>query len=173
MSRAHPLLSLRRAPAALLVIASAAGLAGCSPRIDVKQALEVTDVVTGWYDAGLVEGHKNKLVPSVTFRIKNVSNETVTYVQFNAVFRVVGDVQELGSKLVRGIGGDGLAPGQYAGPYTLQSDLGYTGEQPRVEMLQHGQFKDAQVEIFAKHGSDQWVKLSGVNITRQLLAAKK
>lgn len=172
MFRAHRFVSWCRPRAAVLVVGSALALAGCGPRIDVKQALQVTDVVTGWYDAGIVEGGKNKLVPSVTFRIKNVSNDTVTYVQFNAVFRVIGDVQELGSKLVRGIGGDGLGPGQSAGPYTLQSDLGYTGEQPRAELLQHGQFKDAQVEIFAKHGSDQWVKLSGVTITRQLLTAK-
>ena len=82
-------------------------------------------------------------------------------------------MQELGSKLVRGIDSDGLAAGQFVGPYTLQSDLGYTGEQPRVEMLQHEVFKDAQVEIFAKHGSDQWVKLSGeFKIDRQLLATK-
>ena len=172
MFRAHRFVSSCRPVAAVLATCSALALAGCGPRIDVKQALEVTDVVTGWYDAGIVEGGKNKLVPSVTFRIKNVSSEPVTYVQFNAVFRVIGDVQELGSKLVRGIGGDGLGPGQFAGPYTLQSDLGYTGEQPRADMLQHGQFQDAQVEIFAKHGSDQWVKLSGVNITRQLLATK-
>lgn len=146
--------------------------AGCSPRVDVKAALEVTDVVTGWYDAGIVAGQKNKLVPSVTFRVKNVSTDTITLVQFNAVFRVVDDPQELGSKLVRGIGTEGLAAGQSVGPYTLQSDLGYTGEQPRAQMLQHGQFKDAKVEIFAKHGSAQWVKLVEHAITRQLLAAQ-
>lgn len=153
------------------ILASASALTGCGPRIDVKQALQVTDVVTGWYDAGIVE-RKNKLVPSITFRVKNVSSEAVTYVQFNAVFRVIGDVQELGSKLVRGIGDEALDPGQSVGPYTLQSDLGYTGEQSRAEMLQHGQFKDAQVEIFAKHGSNQWVKLGEFPITRQLLTSK-
>ena len=34
------------------------------------EALEVTDVSTGWYDAGVVDG-KNKLVPSLTFRLRN------------------------------------------------------------------------------------------------------
>ena len=160
-----------RPVAVALVVSSAAALTGCGPRIDVKQALQVTDVVTGWYDAGIVD-RKNKLVPSITFRVKNVSSEPVTYVQFNAVFRVIGDVQELGSKLVRGIGGDALPPGQSVGPYTLQSDLGYTGEQPRAELLQHGQFKDAQVEIFGKHGSNQWVKLGEFPIARQLLTSK-
>jgi hypothetical protein len=172
MVRAHRFVIAWRAVAAVLIAASAVVQAGCGPRIDVKQALQVTDVVTGWYDAGIVEGRKNKLVPSVTFRVKNGANETVTHVQFNAVFRVVGDVQELGSKLVRGIDGEGLAAGQFIGPFTLQSDLGYTGEQPRAQLLQHAQFKDAQVEIFAKHASNQWVKLAEFPITRQLLALK-
>ena len=51
----------------------------------------------------------------------------------------------------------------------MRSLLGYTGEQPRNQMLQHTQFKDVQVELFAKHGSDQWVKLAQYKIDRQLL----
>lgn len=151
----------------LVLLATLAG--GCGPRIDVKQALQVTDVLTGWYDAGLVEGNKNKLVPRVSFRVKNVSAETVSSVQLNAVFRVVGDVQELGSMFVRGIGPEGLAAGQSTQEFSLQSTLGYTGEQPRLQMLQHEQFQDAQVEIFAKPGSGQWVKLAEYKIDRQLL----
>ena len=173
MVRAHRFTLAWRPAAVLLILSSAVSLAGCGTRIDVKQALQVTDVVTGWYDAGIVEGRKNKLVPSITFKVKNVSTETVSLVQFNAVFRVVGDIQELGSKLVRGVDSNGLPAGQSVGPYTLQSDLGYTSEQPRAEMLQHALFKDAQVEVFAKHGSDQWVKLGLFPVTRQLLAAAK
>ena len=172
MARGHRFTGAWQAVAAVLLASSALALSGCGPGVDVKEVLQVTDVVTGWYDAGIVEGRKNKLVPSVTFRVKNSANESVAWVQFNAVFRVVGDVQELGSKLVRGIDGEGLAAGQFVGPFTLQSDLGYTGEQPRAQMLQHEQFKDAQVEIFAKHGSDQWVKLAQFPIARQLLASK-
>ena len=43
-------------------------VAGCSRSVDVKQALEVADATSGWYDAGIVNG-KNKIVPSVTFRL--------------------------------------------------------------------------------------------------------
>jgi hypothetical protein len=144
-------------------------VSACGSSVDVKQALQVTDVLTGWYDAGIIEGNKNKLVPRVSFRVKNVSGETVASIQLNAVFRVVGDEQELGSMFVRGIGPEGLAPGQSTDTFSLQSTLGYTGEQPRLQMLQHEQFQDAQVEIFAKPGSGQWVKLAQFNIDRQLL----
>lgn len=156
-------------PAFFLVLLAATAI-GCGPRVDVKQALQVTDVSTGWFDAGIVEG-KNKLVPRVSFRVKNVSADTVASVQFNAVFRVVGDVQELGSMFVRGIGPEGLAAGQSTEVYALQSALGYTADPPqtRLQMLQHEQFQDAQVEIFAKPGSGQWVKLAEHKIDRQLL----
>jgi len=142
--------------------------AGCGDKVDVQQALKVTNVVTGWFDAGVVGG-KNKLVPTVSFQVKNVAASPVRFVQLNAVFRVIGDQEELGSMFVKGIGGDGLAPGASSEVYVLRSALGYTGEQPRHEMLQHGQFRDAKVEIFAKHGSERWVKLGEYTVARQLL----
>jgi hypothetical protein len=141
---------------------------GCGDKVDVQKSLQVTNVVTGWFDAGIVGG-KNKLVPTVSFQVKNVAASPVRFVQLNAVFRVIGDQEELGSMFVKGIGGDGLAPGVSSETYVLRSALGYTGEQPRHEMLQHGQFRDAKVEIFAKHGSEQWVKLGEYTVARQLL----
>ncbi len=35
----------------------------------------------------------------------------------------------------------------------MRSTLGYTGEQPRMQMLQNKEFVDARVEIFLKQGS--------------------
>jgi len=162
----------RRPAARLLASLACAALSlldsGCGDHIDIKQALQVTSVVTGWFDAGVVGG-KNKLVPTVSFQVKNVGARPVRFVQLNAVFRVIGDQEELGSMFVKGIGGDGLGPGASSETYVMRSALGYTGEQPRHEMLQHGQFRDAKVEIFAKHGSGQWVKLGEYNVARQLL----
>ncbi len=61
-----------------------------------------------------------------------------------------------------------LAPGASTPAYVLRSSLGYTGEQPRSEMLQHKEFHDVQVQVFAKHGSEQWVKLGESKVERQL-----
>lgn len=150
------------------VLAGAVASATCGDGVDARQALQVTDVVTGWYDAGIVSG-KNKLVPTISFRVKNVAAAPIRFVQLNSVFRVIGDEEELGSALVKGIGSDGLAPGATSETYVMRSALGYTGEQPRHEMLQHREFRDAKVELFAKHGSDQWVKIGEHRIARQLL----
>jgi hypothetical protein len=147
---------------ALLVVA------GCRAR-EVEQDLALTDVETGWYDLGIVDG-MNKLVPSVTLSLENVSNEPIARVQLNAVFRRVGEDQEWDSHFSRGIGPDGLEPGAVTVPLVMRSERGYTGsEQTRQQMLQNSQFVDARVEIFGKHGRRQWVKIGEYQIDRQLL----
>lgn len=154
----------------LCVAVLTVGATACGPSIDITKALEVTQVTTGWYDAGITKG-KNKLVPSLTFSARNISNAPVDTVQFNAVFRVVEDPQELGSALVKGIGRSGLAPGASTASYTMQSALGYTGEQPRAEMLAHTSFRDVRVDLYAKYRSDDWKKIGSYVIQRKLLMA--
>jgi hypothetical protein len=157
-----------RRTGAVAAVLLALGAVTCGDGVDVRQALRVTDVVTGWYDEGIVGG-KNKLVPTISFRVKNTADRPIAYVQLNSVFRVIGDEEELGSMLVKGIGGEGLAAGTTSETWVMKSALGYTGEQPRHEMLDHRQFRDAKVELFAKHGSEQWVKIGEYPIARQLL----
>ncbi len=159
--------------AALLVTALLLPLSGCGgPPIDLKKALQVVDVTTGWYDAGIIksaEGDKNKLVPSISFRLKNATDRNVSSVQINTVFRRVNEAEEWGSSFVRGIGPDGLDPGKTTDALVLRCPLGYTGLQPRAQMLQNREFVDAKVQVFAKHGSANWTLLGEYQIARQLL----
>jgi len=124
--------------------------------------------VTGWLDDG-IKGGENKLVPLISYKVKNNGGGPVTYVSFNAVFKVIDDPEELGSALLKGIDGNGLAPGQTAGPFIARSQLGYTSPAPRMQMLQHSQFKDVQVELFSKHRSGGWIKIGSYKIQRQVL----
>jgi hypothetical protein len=141
---------------------------GCGAR-EVEKDLAITDVHTGWYDLGIVDG-QNKLVPSISLKLKNVSSDGISRVQLNAVFkRLDGENKEWDAHFIRGIGPDGLAPGAKGEELVLRSERGYTGEQPRLQMLQNKAFIDAKVEIFGKHGSRFWVKLGEFQIDRQLL----
>ena len=137
--------------------------------IEVENAVQVTDVQTGWYDAGLVEGQKNKLVPSISLRLENIAGEEVDSVQINAIFRRVGEQEAWGEHFVIAIPREGLAPGAKTNPIVLRSNLGYTGTQSRLQMLQNREFVDAKVEIYGKSGSRTWVKLAEHQIGRQLL----
>ena len=47
---------------------------GCTRTRDVEKDLKLTDVSTGWYDVGVVNG-QNKIVPSITLQLENISKE--------------------------------------------------------------------------------------------------
>ena len=142
---------------------------GCSRGPDPITALEPVDVITGWYDAGIVEGSLNKLVPSVSLKLRNRSDDAVRSVQINAIFKRVNETEMWGEHYGWAIQGEPLPAGRATGDIVLRSGLGYTGEQPRMQMLQNKEFVDAKVEIFLKQGSRVWAKLAEFPIERQLL----
>jgi hypothetical protein len=144
-------------------------VSGCSaPAVDVTQGLEVLDVKTGWFDAGIVDG-KNKLVPSLSFRLKNVSDQPLPVLQINALFRRVSEPDEWGNAFRTVVGSEGLAPGATSDVVVVNSDLGYTGTEPRLEMLQNKQFVDASVDLLAKYASVQWKPIAKYPIAREMV----
>ena len=159
--RALPLTSL----AALLALAAAA----CGPRVDLASSAKLVDVTTGWYDAGVTDDGKNKLVPSISLRIRNESDAPLISTQLNLIFKRVIDQDEWTTSFVRGIGADGLAPRATTPLIVVRAEQGYTGVQPRLQMLSNSQFVDFKVEVFGKQGSATWVRLGDFPIARQLM----
>lgn len=177
------------------VLAVVVMLAGCGgPQVPIDEAVSVEDVTTGWLDAGIDELGRNKLVPTVSFRLANNSSESVRTLQLMGVFRrclvayagqpvpesevspadpeagtCAGETQEWGSSYLRAVGREGLEPGAATEAFTMESTLGYTGEQSRLDMLQHRQFVDVKIEVLVKRQADLWVKLGELPIERQLL----
>jgi hypothetical protein len=141
----------------------------CGSSEQAVAALEPLDVITGWFDAGIVEGGKNKLVPSVTLKFRNRSDEPIRSVQVNAIFRRVGEQEMWGEYFGWAIPREPLPAGASTNTLVMRSALGYTGEQPRMQMLQNKEFVDAKVEIYLKQGSRVWAKLAEYPIQRQLL----
>jgi hypothetical protein len=157
----------KRAGVGISLLASVMAL-GCTRSREVEKDLKLVDVSTGWYDLGVVNG-QNKLVPSVTLQLQNVSDEEISRVQINAIFRRVGEEQAWGEHFVRAIGAEGLPPGQVGPKLVFRSTLGYTGSQSRQQMLQNREFVDAKVDVFGKHGSRTWVKMGEFQVERELV----
>ena len=151
---------------ALLAFAILSGVS-CRSEPDVMRAVTATDVVTGWLDKGIVDG-QNKLVPTISLKVQNSADRSLSYLQLNAVFRIIDDTEELGSKVIWATEGQELEPGARLGPFNLSSDKGYSSPASRTQMLQHSQFRDAKVDLFIKHGSRQWARLGEYRIDRQL-----
>ena len=189
----------RRWREGLLFITLAAFVAisgGCAAPLDAKNGLSVTRITTGWLDAGLDNLGRNKLVPTIEFSVKNISDDQIGLLQLNGVFRrceavyagqdtpdntvspadpeagtCSGEVQEWGSLLVRAVPREGIGPGEEVGPFTMVNKLGYTGDPPQgvAEMLQNRSFVDVKLELQAKHRAEQWQTVAEFSIDRQLL----
>src|SRR5687768_8295071 len=92
----------------LLCLAATLTLAACTRAREVEKDLSLIDARTGWYDAGIIEGGQNKLVPMVSLKLQNVSQEEIANVQLNAIFRRVGEPEAWGDHFIRGIDSSGL-----------------------------------------------------------------
>jgi hypothetical protein len=138
----------------------------CGKPVDLKQSLQVTDVSSGWFDAGIQAG-KNKLVPSVTFKLKKNADVDLSSVSLNVAFMFAGSSDHADDVYVQSVPFEGTE----TKPIVVRTQWGYTGDPPqtRAEMLKHSQFRDMEASIFAKQSSSQWVELQRVPISRQLL----
>lgn len=193
----HPTMAgfLRACCGSGLALLLASGLSGCiGPPVDIQKTLQVTDVTSGWLDVGIDDYGRNKLVPSISFRLTNVSPAPVRTLQLNGVFRrclddedtaiesasadpqpapdagaCPGEDKAWGSSFIRAVGREGIDPGGRTERFTMDSELGYTGEQPRLDMLRHSKFVDVKVELFVRHRAEQWVRLGEYVIKRNLL----
>ena len=140
--------------------------ASCAQPVDVKQALQVSDVTTGWFDVGVVDG-MNKLVPSITFRLRNTSDADLSAISMNVVFRLA-DTQQIHDEIFKQR--VPFTNGQTE-LLTVRSENGHTGSPPqtRLEMLQHSMFRDMDVVILVRQASAQWVELHRMRVERTLL----
>ena len=156
----------------LLLAAAGAATASCSRSVDVKQALEVVDTSSGWYDAGIVDG-KNKIVPSVTFKLRKKADVDLPSIALNIAFRYVpppgSNVEEPWEDFF--VQRAEFKNGNETEPLVVRLPNGYTGEPPqsRLEMLKNSQFRDVRARIFAKYSSTQWVEIGSIDVQRQLL----
>jgi len=156
-----------RALSGLLLLMLAAP--ACTRQVDIKQTFKVTDLSGGWYDAGIVDG-KNKLVPTVSFRVEKNTPEEVRPLAVNVLFKQIkGDTDaEWDDVLLQRID---FNDGNRTAVLTLRPAAGATGEPPqsRAEMLKNSYFVDIRAVIFAKQSSSNWVELARYDIPRQIL----
>jgi len=167
-------MSRRPFPAfALVLCAALAGApAACGSAPDLSTALKVTDMISGYYDDGVVrEGvwaGYNHLVPSVTFRLRNEGTVPVNSVQLLVSFWADGKDGESDSKDVLGIGSEALAPGASTGPISVRSSVGFNLQAPRAELFVQRDYKDFVAKIFGKRGGRIY-RLGEFKLDRQII----
>lgn len=151
----------------MAMTATLAMTAACNKPVDVARAVQVDVATSGWLPAASADG-KNKIVPSVSVTLKNVSGETINALQANAVFRLVSTNAEIGTDFRPVSSSGGLSPAASTAKIVLKAPLGYTGTDPIEDLLGNSKFGDAKVELFVKAGSGQWTRIGEFPIARQL-----
>lgn len=142
---------------AVLALALALSLIACvkPPSHDqVKASMQITDVSTKWVSKYYQPWPPRLiLVPSITFRVKNVSAKTLTYVDFNAIFKAKGQKENLGDSFYAAIRGEGVAPGETSPAVTLKSNFGVEGRN-LASFHENPNWRPFVVKLFAfTHGS--------------------
>ena len=126
---------MKKRTAFLLIITgllTAALIPACSKRpsaAEIKAAMEITDVETKWVSK-LYQPWPPRLiiVPVLSFRVKNLTNEPIYYVNFNGIFKEKGSQINAGDNFRAAIRGKPVQPGEKSEVIVLKSNFGIDGK---------------------------------------------
>jgi len=156
---------------AAAVVLSLIGQAGCKAMNDqeVKAAIEVVDVSTSWVMKEYRQWPNPKLtlVPSVTFKIHNLTAEKLKYINFNAIFREENAVENLGDQFKAVIRDEGIPPNGYSPVITLKSNFGVAGTS--LESFKtNPMWRTYEVRLFAQMGGSRHVPMGEWKVSKQI-----
>jgi hypothetical protein len=156
----------------LLALLPLLALVACGPAVDIRESVELVETSSGWFDVGIVDG-RNKIVPSVSFRLRKSDDVDIERLAVNVIFR---------RPPLEGEGGEeqwdevflhaaAFSEGTQTPLLVVRAEKGYTGDPPqsRLDLLQHREFRDIRAHIYARYRAAEWVQLGTVDVERRLL----
>lgn len=167
-----------RTVAPALILLALVTTAGCGKPVDLKRVLQITDVSGGYLDGGIVEG-RNKVVPSISFRLKKTTDRNLSPLSLNLSFRKLpppGITPAPGSPAEEewdeAFSQSVPFNGNETALLSFKINAGFTGDPPqsRADILKNSHFQDVRVHVFAKHSSSQWVEIGQYAVPRKLIA---
>ena len=160
--------TLRRVATGIAVIWFLGYSLSGSAHVDIASSVRVEDVSGGWFETDAANG-VTRLLPTVSFQLRNVSPAPLSSVQVNVLFRRMGDQAAWSDVFRRAVATQALASGTSTEPIVVQSPVGYTGDEAATRLLSHSHFIDTAVAIYARHGADGWTYLGEFPLPRQIV----
>lgn len=135
---------------------------------ELKKTIEIIDVETKWVSKYYQPWPPRLLlVPVLSFRVKNIGVEPLTYVNFNAIFKFKGDPENLGDNFLAAIRGKAIQAGDVSDVITLKSNFGVEGKS--VESIRSNpQWKPVEVRLFARSKGSQFVLIGEWDVSRTI-----
>lgn len=116
---------------------------------ELKNSIDVVDIETVWVSKYYQPWPPRLiLVPQISFRVRNVGDKPLDYVNFNAVFKFKGDRENLGDAFLAAIRGKAIPPGEISPVITLTSNLGVDGKDV-ANIRENPEWKPTEVRVFA------------------------
>jgi len=135
---------------------------------EFEGALEITDVETKWVKKIYQPWPaKLTLAPSISFRVKNVSDTPLRYIYFNANFKFRDDFENLGDSFLAGIRGDPLNPGETSDVILMKSNYGVEGKS-LASFKDNPHWQVVVVELFAKSQGSQYISLGKWEVSKEI-----
>jgi hypothetical protein len=135
---------------------------------ELKDKIEITEVDTMWvkkyYQAW---PPKLTLVPAISFRVKNISDESLKYINFNANFRFKDDYENLGDCFLAAIRGKPVIPGEKSDVILLKSNYGVEGKTLN-SFKNNPNWKTVFVKLFAQSKGSQFALLGQWEVSKKI-----
>ena len=137
---------------------------------ELEGSFELLDIETKWVEKSYQSWPpKLVLVPAISFKLKNVSEEPLRYVYLNANFKFRDDVAILGDGFIQAIRGEPLMPGETSDTILLKSTHGIDGQ--NLEHFKNSPFfhsKIVDVKVFAKSQGSQYIPVGEWEVSKNI-----
>ena len=141
----------------------------------LKSSIEIFDIDSQWVVREEIhekDFHGIVLAPEISFRLRNVGKEKLSYIYVLAVFRLMNRPKSLGEDNKMTLR-DGLEPGGESERIVLTCGFGYRATSKEAFSRNKEGWENASVEIFARGGSSNMVLLNTYYVIRKIEGMKK
>jgi hypothetical protein len=140
---------------------------GISPE-ELKATVEIVEVSSKWV-AKTYQPWPPKLilVPTITFRVKNISDHPLNYINFNAIFKSRDEQENMGDNFLAAIRKEPVPPGGTSKVITLKSNFGVEGTS-LAKFKDNPQWKPVICRLFVQSKSPTHVLLGEYEISREI-----
>jgi hypothetical protein len=161
-----------KTPAFVLIAGAAllSFLGGCTSMTsdELLSSMEVIDVETKWVEKYYQAWPPRLIVvPQISFRVKNVSERSLDYVNFNAIFKFKGDLNNFGDAFLAAIRGESVPPGGTSEVIVLKSNFGVEGKNLE-NIRENPEWKPTETKLFAISKGSQPVLLGVYDVSREI-----
>jgi hypothetical protein len=138
-----------------------------SPEV-LKASVEIVEVNSKWVAKSYQPWPpKLILVPTISFRVKNISDKPLNYLNFNAIFKVKDDRENLGDNFLAAIRKQPIPPGELSPVITLKSNYGTEGRS-LATFKDNPQWKLVACKLFIQSKGSPHVLLGEYEISRTI-----